>query len=440
MIPRRFALACSVALIAASIVTFAPPALAAPQTAEPALLNLGWWWKDAESREENIGGNTVEISTPSPFCPAIPGSLGEVPGACATGRFPVEIRGGDYEEPHMLSGLGFDLSYLTPGSEVFKFELKLLEAESGCYDGNDQGDECTPATSEGDHVENTDPVGPVDDRGVKACLLTQVFGDADGRPYREVPNYECSDGAPIATRKEIKTVDPETDNDEVDHIWTFDLTAYAQEWAQAFTVATNIMLVGAPAQDGEPGDTQDSWRVVFAGPRAEKGIRAKLVYEPGEIAAPPPPPPPGGTGGFTGTGTTSFGGGTTTGPSFGGTTGTETGGDTGGEEPAPAASPGLETAGAEVPPIEGMPAYMWLALLAGIVGFAMVRQVVIESATGIRPNGVLARIHALNAERRGLDAAAAAVAGPSPLAGFATVGRAIGERFSSLISKLPGRG
>lgn len=312
MISRRLAIACSVALVAASVFAFAPPAQAAQQTAEPALLNLGWWWKDAQSESRDIGGNTVEVGTSSPFCPSAPGSLGEVPGACAAGRFPVEIRGGEYEEPHMLSGLGFDLSYLTPGSEVFKFELKLLEAEAGCYDGNDADDECTPGTSEGDHIENTDPIGPVDERGVKACLLTQIFGDADARPYREVPDYECPSDAPVATRKEIKAVDKD-DDDGFDHIWTFDLTDYAQEWAEAFTIATNIMLVGDEPRQPQQNDT---WRVVFAGPRAEKGIQAKLVYEPGEIAPPPPPPPPGGTtGGFTGsTSTTSFGGGTTTGP------------------------------------------------------------------------------------------------------------------------------
>ncbi|MDQ3964489.1 MAG: hypothetical protein M3277_11355 [Actinomycetota bacterium] len=439
MIPRRLAIVCLVAMVATSLFAFAPPAQAAQQTAEPALLTLGWWWKDAQSESRDIGGNTVEAGTSSPFCPSAPGSLGEIPGACASGRFPVEIRGGEYEEPHMLSGLGFDLSVLTPGSEVFKFELKLLEAESGCYDGNDDGDECTPGTSEGDHIENTDPIGPVDERGVKACLLTQIFGDADARPYREVPNYECPSDAPVATRKEIKTVDPKTDNDEVDHIWTFDLTAYAQEWAEAFSFNTAIMLVGDEPRQPQQNDT---WRVVFAGPRAEKGIQAKLVYEPGEIAPPPPPPPPGSTDpGFTGgTSTTSFGGGTTAGPSFGGSTDTGTGTDAGGEVPAPAESPGLDVAGAEGPEIEGMPAYVWLALLAGLVAFAMVRQVVVESATGIRPNGVLARIHALNAERRGLEEAAAAVAGPSPLAGLATVGRVIGHRFSKLLSKLPGRG
>ena len=436
MIPRRLALVLSVALVAASLLAFAPPAHAAQQTAEPALLTLGWWWKDAQSETRDIGGNQVEVTTPSPFCPGLPGSLGALPGTCAEGRFPVEIRGGEYEEPHMLSGLGFDLSVLVPGSEVFKFELILLEAESGCYDGNDDGDECTPGQSEGDHIESTDPIGPVDERGVKACLLTQIFGDGDARPYREVPNYECPADAPIATRKEIKSVDPDTDEDDVDHIWKFDLTGYAQEWAETFALATNIMLVGEGPREPEQNDT---WRVVFAGPRAEKGIRTKLVYEPGEIAPPPPPPPPGTTGGFSGGTTGGFTGGTTTGPSFGGTTGT-TGSDTGGgTAPAPAESPGLETAAAEVPAIEGMPAYVWLALLAGVVGFSMVRQVVVESATGIRPNGVLAKIHALNAERRGLDAAEVA-GGPGPLAGIAAVGRSIGKRVSSLLSKLPGRG
>ncbi len=192
------------AVVAFSSLLIAPPATAAPQTAEPAVLTIGWWWKDAQSEERDIQGNKVTVDTPSPFCPTVPGQLGAVPGACAEQRFPVEIRGGDYEEPHMLSGLGFDLSYLTPGSKVFKFTMTLLEAESGCYDGPDEGTECTPGApgADGDHVQHTDPIN-IEGKTVKACLLTQIFGDADGRPYREVPTYTCPNDAPVAERKEF---------------------------------------------------------------------------------------------------------------------------------------------------------------------------------------------------------------------------------------------
>jgi len=409
------------------------PALAAQQTAEPAVLTIGWWWKDAQTEEADIQGNKVVIDTPSPFCPAAPGSLGEVPGACARGAFPVEIRGGEYEEPNMLSGLGFDLSVVTPGSTVSKFTVTLLESESGCHDGPDEGDECSPGspTAEGDYFQNTDPIGPVDDRQIQACLLTQIFGDAEARPYNEVPNYECSSTDPIAERKQIKAVDKD-DDDGFDHVWTFDLTAFAQQWAETFTVSTSIMLVGK--QPKETND-QDTWRVVFAGPREEKGIRTKLVYEPGEIVLPLPPPPPPGTTGFTGS---------TGGSSFTGGTGTDLGAPTDpgtgavpGSEPSPGADTSLEELAAELPQPETMPAYVWLALIAGLIAFSLFRQAVVESTSGIRSDGVLAKIHALNAERRGLDAAS--VEGPTALSGFAVVGRSIGHAFTSLASKLPFR-
>lgn len=429
---RRVYAALTCGLVALSSLLIAPPASAQVQTAEPAVLTIGWWWKDARAEQVDFQGNRVVVDSPSPFCPTVSGGLGGVPGTCAEQRAPVEIRGGDYDEPHMLSGLGFDVSYLTPGSEVFEFKLTLLEAEARCNDGPDEGEECTPATSEGDYVEATDPYGPVDERRVKACLLTQIFGDADGRPYDEVPTYDCPDDAPTAQRKEIEAVD-EGDTDGVDHVWTFDLTAYAEEWAEEFTVATSIMLVGEPPeQTGE----DDNWRVVFAGPRVKRGIVAKLRYEPAEIDVPTFAPPPstggsdfGGGSSFTdtgGTSTTDFGGGDTTGGSVPSTD----------ASPSPGAAPATDLAAEEAPAIESMPAYMWLAIIAGIIGFTLVRQAVVESTTGIRPDGVLAKIHALNAQRRGIDAAQ--IPGEhGAFEGAATVAGALGHRLAALKSKLP---
>lgn len=432
MIPRRLAALAATTIIGVMLATLAPAvALAAPQTSEPAVLNIGWWWEQAQSEEQDIQGNKFTVDTPSPFCPAVPGSLGVVPGGCAEGHFPVEIVGGDYEEPSMLSALGFDLSaLLTPGSKVIKFTVTLLEGESGCRDK--AGDGFDP--QQGDYCQDVSPKGPVDERQVRACELPHIFGDAEGRPYKERPDYECSSGDPTATRKEIKAVD-EDDADGVDHIWKFDLTEFASRWAESFTVATNVMLVG---QKPKETDGQDSWRVVFAGPKVEKGIRTKLVYEPGEIVIAPPGStfvPPGTS--FTGTsGGATFGGGSTT-TTFGGEEGTDPGAVAQpGVEPSPGAEPGTTPLAAEDLEPPGTPAYVWLALLAGLIAFSLVRQVVIESTTGVRPNGVLAKIHALNAERR-LDDAAAAAEGPSPLAGLGAIGHSLSQAVIALKSKLP---
>lgn len=433
MTERRFGLILAIGIVTG--LTLMPVAAgAAQQRAEPAVLNIGWWWEESQTEERDVQGNKVVVGTPNPFCPGPGNGLGVVTSACAEGSFAVEIIGGDYVTPNKLSGLGFDLSYLTPGSEVISFTVKLLESEAGCTDGPDEGTECTPGVpgAEGDFVQQTNPTGPVDDRQVQACLLTQIFGDAEGGPYKEVPSYECSDSDPVASRKEIKTVDPDTDTDEVDYVWEFDLTDYAQRWADEFSVATNIMLVGKEPQST---DQTDSWRVVFAGPKIRKGIVTELVYEPGEIViAPPVVPPTSPTDPFTGstgTGTTDFGTGTT---DFG--TGVAPGDDTGVTPPAPGASPSAapdDGLASDTLPTgsEGLPPYVWLALIAGVIGFTLVRQVVIESATGIRPDGVLAKIHALNADRRGV--AATEVSDASPLAGLA----ALGGKAKSLFSKLP---
>ena len=414
---------------------------AAQQTAEPAMLNMSWWWEDYQGEEVDVQGNKVVIETPSPFCPSTPGSTGAVPGACAEGRIPVEIRGGDYDTPVMLSGVGFDLSMLTPGSEVTSFTVTFLEAEAGCYDGPDEDKECTPNNppGNGDHVEQTNPIN-VEGKKLQACLLPEIIGDAEARPYTEVPRYTCTSSDPVAERKEIKAIEdpdaPQPDADGVDHVWTFDLTPFAQQWAEAFSVSTAIMITG-----NKPKETnqQDSWRVVLAGAKAFKGIRTKLVYEPGEIGVIPPPggTTGGTTGGSTGFGTTttSTGSGSVGFPSSGSSsTGGSTGATGGAAAPgaSPSAAPGDPTLAGDALKPQGMPGYVALALLAGLIGFIMVRQAVIESTTGIRPDGVLAKIHALNAERRGVDVTEEAAS-----SGFGEALSSVGRAISSPFKKLP---
>lgn len=431
MTERRLGLFLSIGLI--SLLTLMPVAAGAgQQRAEPALLNLAWWWKQAQTEEINVGGNVIVVGTSSPFCPGAGNGLGASPGTCAEGKIPVEIVGGEYDQPDKLSALGFDLSYLTPGSTVTKFEVTLLEAEAGCYDDNGDG-QCTPGNpnSPGDHVEQTDPVN-IAGKKVQACLLPDIFGDVEAAKYSEVPRYQCSATDPVAKRKEIKAVDKD-DTDGMDHIWTFDLTPFAQQWAEAFTVSTSIMLVGAKPKET---NSQDSWRVVFAGPKVAKGIQTELVYEPGEVDDGFTDPgatttTDTGTGITTTTGgITDFGSGST---DFG--SGTDTGATGGVPAPgaSPSAAPGTEgLASGTVPVGSGTPWYVWLALLAGLMGFAMVRQVVIESATGIRPDGVLAKIHALNADRRGVATDAATVSSAGIGARLSGIGRTISAPFKKL--------
>jgi hypothetical protein len=435
MTERRLASIFAIGLIA--LLTLMPVAAgAAQQTAEPAMLNMSWWWEDYQGTEQDIQGNKIVVETPSPFCPTTPGSTGAVPGACAEGRIPIEIRGGDYDSPVMLAGVGFDLSMVTPGSEVTSFTVTFLEAEPGCYDQDKDGD-IRPDEAGGDHCEQTGPQN-IDGHKLQACLLTEIIGDAEARPYAEVPRYTCSDTDPLAERKEVPAVlenkdDPSEDADGIDHVWTFDLTQYAQEWAKTFTVSTAIMLVG-----NEPDETgpQDSWRVVLAGAKTFKGIRTKLVYEPAEFSFGDPTDPGGGT---TTTGTGSVGdftGGSASTGGFGSTTGGTPTGTPGGTVPdpgaSPSAAPGDEGLAAAELEQQGMPGYVALALLAGLIGFFMVRQVVIESTAGIRPDGVLAKIHALNAERRGVEVSDAAAATGGLGAAFSSIGRTIASPFKKL--------
>ena len=402
----------SVAILCLVIVGILAPPLAA-KTAEPTLASRAWYWEEAQTQEITLPtGEKVTLETSNPFCPAAPGSLGAPEQTCAEGRLPVEVREGDYETPNKLSAVNFDLSLVPIGSTVQKFTVTFLEAKAGCYDSADEDENPN-------WCEETDPVN-VEGHELQACLVNDFFGDGDARPYKEAPKFTCSETDPTAKRKEVEDKDG-----NVDHVWTFDLTEYAQGWIKAFTTNTSIMLTGKPPQGYQPGDTDpaDTWRVVLMGPKApqgKNGIQAKIVFEPGELE-PPPPPPGGTTGGVTtgssgvpvssGSGSISTGGGSDFGSgSVGG--GATAPADAGGETPAPIAA-----AGAEQTP-QGLPAYVWLAVLAGIIAWSVFRSAVMESAKGIRPDGVLAQIQRLNTQRRGGEVVAAAVAGPSAFSSF----------------------
>jgi hypothetical protein len=400
----------------------AVPASAA--TAEVPITTISWYWEEAQKQEfKDPQGNTVTVETPSPFCPSAGSGTGSPAAVCAQGRLPVEIRQGDYETPNKLSAVAFDLSLVPIGSEVSSFVVTFREAARGCYETDGKPDE----SPQDNTCEETDPIN-VGEHKLQACLVSQFFGEGDAREYKEVPTYGCSADDPIGERTEVKGKAAEKDGDGSNFYWTFDLTSFAQEWVKQFSTNTSIMITGIPL-DKEDTDT---WRVVLTGPKFENGFSSNIVYEEPEIPVVAPPAPPGGTdvgsvpidtGGFDSSGTGDIG---STGSDIGGT------GDTG-DTPAPAESaPPLaaEEGAAAVP--QGFPAYVWLAVLGGIMGFALVRKVVLESATGIRPNGVLATIHALNGANATSETAAAASGGGIGAAiggGLKTVGGKIGSVF-----------
>ena len=418
------------ALISSSILVLGPsPAQAAK--AEPAISSLAWWWEDATSEEREVPGvGTVTIETPNPFCPSAGSGTGSE--QCAEGRLPIEVRNGDYEQQNKISALGFDMTLIPVGSEVNKFTVTLREAKEGCYDKEKPDDDPT-----NDTCEETSPIN-VGKHQLQACVVNAFFGDAEARPYKEVPKYECTNADPMATRKEV---DSDKDGPGSNFYWTFDLTDYAKKWTAKFSAVTGIMLVGVPITTGEGDNAEqdsDSWRVVLAGPKFQNGVTTSIDYIPAEDPVFPPTDPgttDPGTGIPTDPGTTGF----DTGVTETGDTGLPETGDTGdagaGAEETPAPANTELPAVAQAPEVEELPGYMWLALLAGLVGFSLVRSVVIEKTTGIRPDGVLATIHRLNTERTGASPSAEA----SGAGGLAAVGGAlggIGSKIGGVFGKL----
>ena len=417
-------------LIATSMLALGTgPAQAA--TAEPSISAIGWWWEDATTEEREVPGvGTVTLETPNPFCPSAGSGTGSPAQVCAEGRLPIEVRQGDYEQQNKISAVGFDMSLIPIGSKVNKFTVTFREAKEGCYDKGEPDDD-----QSNDTCEETSPIN-LGQHQLQACLVTAYFADSEARPYKEAPKYECTSADPLAKRKEVNS---DKDGPGSNFYWTFDLTEYAQRWTAKFSSVTGVMLVGVPITTGQGENAEqdsDTWRVVLAGPKFQNGVTTSIDYIPAEDPVLPPTDPgtadPGtgiptdtGTGFDTGTGTTDTGGITDTGDTGDVGAGAE-------ETPAPAATE--LPAVAQAPEVEEIPGYMWLALLAGLVGFSLVRSVVIEKTTGIRPDGVLATIHRLNAERTGASSVAPTAAGP--LAGVGAMLGAVGKKIGGAFGKL----
>lgn len=387
MSTRRIWTATTLGLLVAMIGGALIAAPAAAESAEVTISTTSWYWEEAQKEEiKDPSGNTVTVETPSPFCPGPGSGLGNPSQTCAQGRLPIEIRGGDYETPNKLSAVAFDLSLIPVGSDVHSFKATFREAKAGCYEQDGKPDQ----DPRDDQCEETDPIN-VGKHKLQACLVNSFFGDGDAREYSEVTNYTCSPTDPTAVRKEVKS---NKDGPGSDFYWTFDLTSFAKDWVTAFSTNTSIMITGVPLNK----DDQESWRVVLAGPKFEEGFTAEINFTPGEIDTIPPPIAPG-----TGTGTTTTSGGGFTSGDTGGFDSTGTGdsvptGSGGSDDvPPPEEAPATAVEGAEAVP-QGLPGYVWLAILAGIVGFSLVRSIVLESAAGIRPDGVLATIHRINAD------------------------------------------
>ena len=422
-------LAIGALLIAPQIPATAQIASAGARLAEeePAVIGLAWYWRDQiEQKITNPadGSDVTVLSFTNPYCPGQSPAGSPPEQTCGNGRLPVEVREGDYETPNKKSAIAFDLSLIPIGSAVSSFKVTFLEAS----------DRQARAVN-------------IDGHEVKACLVTEVFGDGEARVYKEAPKASCSGDVPVAKRKANVRKNPDG-TEETFHTWTFDLTSFAKEWVAKGSFFSAVMLQPKKPKDVTPQD--NSWLVVFSGPEVKNGIRSSITYTPAKVAPPTTTPPPTDTGTDGTTGTTSgtdFGSSTTTvGTDTGtGTIGTDTG--TGSEAPAnEEAAPPTDLSDQAAPAADkkapGMPGYVWLLLLAGMIAFSLVRSVVIESATGIRPDGVLAQIQRINSERRGGAEVLPGGDQRSVFAPVANVFKGIGDSIASAAKKLsfPRRG
>ncbi|MDQ4026333.1 MAG: hypothetical protein M3217_12730 [Actinomycetota bacterium] len=423
---RRALRVLAIPLVLAFVGVPASPALAV--TDEPLVLVTAWYWEDQTRQriqDPTTGTDVAVISLPNPFCPSPPLAGSPPEEACKPGRLPVQVREGDYETPNQLSAVGFDMALVPPKSEILKFTVTFVEASD---------DQSEPVNADG--------------KSLQACFVEEFFGDGEAALYKEVPKYTCSETDPVAKRKEIKTKKKDGGGasgdaqEEPVFGYTFDLTEVAQRWTDEGTAMTAVMLMPVRPKEADYDPATDAnWRTVLVG-RAnpeEEGIRTSLTYKPSKLPVLDPPPPPADPGT-----STPFDSGSSVTTSTG--SGSLAPTDTGSVDTPPAATDetaatpaelpqAAEPAGAMIP--KGLPGYVWLAILAGIVALSMVRSVVLDKAAGIRPDGVLAQIRRVNASRRGGEVAAA-TADASAGGLTAVIGglKTLGERSGGILGKL----
>lgn len=412
----------AIAAVGALTVLAVPMVPAAADEAEPPVSNTAWYWESQQSQkvtDPTSGADVATIEAPNPFCPSTSaGGPPEESGACKEARLPVEVVNSDYETPDKISAVAFDLSLVPIGSSVSKMTVRFLEAKD---------EQSRPINAEG--------------KKLQACFVQQFFGGGDARQYKEAPRFVCTDGDPIAERKEVQVKNEEGEK-EAWFSYTFDLTPFAIKWVEEGKLQSSIMLFPVKPKEAEFDRSRDSnWRVVLAGPAENNGVVTKLTYKPAALPGfDTPIDDGGGSTGFDSGGT--FG--STGGSDFSSGSGSvgSTGGDTGGAAEDPVAEEGapeaLEDLAAEATSDEapaGIPAYVWLALLAGMLGFSLLRQVVLEQAAGIRPDGVLAQIRKINEERRGVSLEEAGTSAPGRLDDVIKGLAGLGDRTTRFLSK-----
>jgi hypothetical protein len=398
---------------------------------EPLVLVTAWYWEDQHReriKDPTSGTDVAVISFPNPFCPSPPLAGSPPEQACKPGRLPVQVREGDYETPNQLPAVGFDIALVPPGSKIGKFTVTFVEAKD---------DQSEPVNAEG--------------KSLQACFVEAFFGDGEASLYSQVPKHTCSDTDPIAKRKEIKVKEqggggnepPAPEQDEPTYGYTFDLTEFARTWVEEGTPMTAVLLMPVRPKEADYDPVTDAnWRTVLVGGIEDGGIKTSITYTP--PATPPTPDDPTTTDpgtSFDPTTTTTTTDAGSLPPTDTGTLDTASAPEITGsaETPTDLAAGETDETSAVVP--KGWPGYVWLGILAGMVGLSMVRSVVLDRAAGMRPDGVLAHIRRLNASRRGVELAGAgdAAASAGAAGGVAAIVaglKSLGEKTGGIAGKL----
>jgi hypothetical protein len=347
----------ALAVLAAGVVLLpAAPAIAAT---EKIMFTDGtdrssWFWNKQVDQEVGAGPISQRLRARSPQ---------------NRDTLPVAV---ERKELERISAIWFDLAGrgVTPGSTITKAVLTIAEIS----DPNEQ------------------PAYNTNGKGIQACPIDEYLAGGEAEEWKAAPKYDES--GCVKGKRNAKSKPP---------AWSFNLTGIAGAWGEdPFGSNNGVMLVPVVPGDAPP---IESWQInlkipnrdVPATPEKEnKTTRDRavltLAFSPGApmtLAPPPPPPPP--------MAPPDFGGGAGTIPSS--DFGTESGGGDQGTAPAESETVQAKPVGQVRPP--GAPWYVWMLIPLGLLMWAAVRPLVLEPARGMRPDGPVAAIRRLNAQRTG---------------------------------------
>lgn len=365
--------ALSVLAVAGLVFALSPSAQAAET--KKAVFEYGtdkasWFWEKQFSQQ--VGG------------PDAPGGVTHrqgLPNPQSSDTLPVAVEGG---EPEKISSIAFNLTGrgVEAGSTITGFTLTIVEKTD----------------------PNEAPQFNAGGKEIRACRVEGFWPAGEAEVWKGQPEHD--DKACVTGKRQV----PEDGSKPTR--WSFDLKSLAEPWGENPAGAHGVILL--PVMQGS--GPAESWQINLKIPSRDDDVTEEDEYQQTrnravvQITFEPPEPvddtATGTIGGSTTGTTTTSGGGFTPSTTFGGDSGSDIGSTIAApttKEPSPEPTEQEQPQAAPVAQQQPqLPGYVWALLPLALLALAAVRNIILEPVASLRPDGVVASIRRLNAQRRGL--------------------------------------